>query len=158
MQGQPVPIRITPIHTIQPTMPLTTALSMLVEASISALPVVDAEGALLDVYARGDITLLARGNAYSRLQCEDMTVGHALALAGAPGSASGSGGGGSGSGASFAPLRLCGLDAPALQTRSRECVCRAGGGLVWRARRTARSGAIIAGNTPGRVPISYARP
>ena len=37
---------------------------------------------LLDVYARGDITLLAKGGAYNRLQWEDLTVGQALALAG----------------------------------------------------------------------------
>jgi CBS domain-containing protein len=83
-QGSPVAISITPIHTIQPDMPLTTALSMLLEAGISALPVVDSDGVLLDVYARGDITLLACCNAYSRLQYEDMTVGQALSLVGGP--------------------------------------------------------------------------
>jgi CBS domain len=67
---------------VQPDTPLTTALSMLLEAGISALPVVNGSGSLLDVYARGDITLLARCNAYSRLQFEDMTVGQALSLAG----------------------------------------------------------------------------
>ena len=39
-------IKIAPIHTVQPDMPLTTALSMLLEAEISALPVVDATGVL----------------------------------------------------------------------------------------------------------------
>ena len=38
-------------------------------------------GALLDMYARSDITQLARGNAYNRLQWEEVTVGQALALA-----------------------------------------------------------------------------
>ena len=75
-----MPISITPIHTVQPAVPLTTALSMLLEAGISALPVVDENGVLLDVYARGDITLLVRSHAYSRLQFEDMTVGQALSL------------------------------------------------------------------------------
>ena len=96
MQGAPVAIAITPIHTIQADMPLTTALSMLLEAGISALPVVDGDGVLLDVYARGDITLLVRSNAYSRLQFEEMTVGQALSLVGGasqvapqPGSSSG---------------------------------------------------------------------
>lgn len=79
-------IKIAPIHTVQPDMPLTTALSMLLEAEISALPVVDATGVLLDVYARGDITLLARGNAYRRLQYEDLTVAQALSLIGGPAS------------------------------------------------------------------------
>jgi CBS domain-containing protein len=86
-------------------MPLTTALLMLLEAGISALPVVDAEGVLLDVYARGDITLLARSNAYSRLQFEDMTVAQALSLAGLPGSSGSGSAGNSGSGV-FAFLNL----------------------------------------------------
>ena len=47
---------------------------------MSALPVVDDNGALLDVYARADITALCRSNAYNRLQWEDVTVGQALAL------------------------------------------------------------------------------
>lgn len=38
-------------------------------------------GVLLDMYARSDITQLARGNAYNRLQWEEVTVGQALALA-----------------------------------------------------------------------------
>ena len=38
------------------------------------------EGRLLDMYARSDITMLARGNSYSRLQWEDMTVEQALDL------------------------------------------------------------------------------
>jgi hypothetical protein len=42
---------------------------------VSALPVVDEQGALLDIYARADITKLCKGNAYSRLQWEDVTVG-----------------------------------------------------------------------------------
>ena len=38
-------------------------------------------GVLIDMYARSDITQLARGNAYNRLQWEEVTVGQALALA-----------------------------------------------------------------------------
>ena len=38
-------------------------------------------GVLIDQYARADITQLAKGNAYNRLQWEEMTVGQALALA-----------------------------------------------------------------------------
>ncbi len=51
---------------------------MLLEAGVSALPVVDDKRCLLDVYARGDITALARGNAYNRLQWEDVTVRNRL--------------------------------------------------------------------------------
>ena len=39
------------------------------------------EGTLLDMYARSDITALAKANSYSRLQWEEVTVGQALALA-----------------------------------------------------------------------------
>ncbi len=48
---------------------------MLLEAGVSALPVVDEKRCLLDVYARSDITSLAKANAYSQLQWEDVTVG-----------------------------------------------------------------------------------
>jgi hypothetical protein len=41
---------------------------------VSCLPVVDDSGVLLDTYARSDISLLCKGNAYNRLQWEDVTV------------------------------------------------------------------------------------
>lgn len=47
---------------------------MLLQTGVSALPVVDDQRCLLDVYARSEITALARGNAYNRLQWEDVTV------------------------------------------------------------------------------------
>ena len=76
--------RVAPIASVSPATPLATALSLLLEAGLSALPVVDGGGGLVDVYARSDITSLARGSAYSRLQWEDVTVGQALALASLP--------------------------------------------------------------------------
>lgn len=45
---------------------------------MSALPVVNEAGQLLDIYARSDITSLVKGNAYSRLQWEDVTVSELL--------------------------------------------------------------------------------
>lgn len=66
--------RLQPLHTVTPATPLTQALGLLLEAGVSALPVVDEQRRLLDVYARSDITSLAQGNAYSRLQWEDVTV------------------------------------------------------------------------------------
>ena len=50
------------------------------QAGVSALPVLDEGGGLIDMYARADITNLAPANAYNRLQWEDVTVGQALAL------------------------------------------------------------------------------
>jgi len=76
--------RIAPIHTITNRTPLTEALGLLLEIGISCLPVVDEAGALVDIYARADITNLVKANAYSRLQFEDVTVGQALSLAAQP--------------------------------------------------------------------------
>lgn len=50
------------------------------QAGVSALPVLDEGGGLVDIYARADITALAAANAYNRLQWEDVTVGQALSL------------------------------------------------------------------------------
>lgn len=55
--------------------PLTTALAMLLETGVSALPVVDERRCLVDCYARSQITDLCKGGAYNRLQWEDVTVG-----------------------------------------------------------------------------------
>eukprot|EP00798_Chlamydomonas_sp_ICE-L_P030576 gene30576-35594_t len=76
---------LQPLHTVTPDTPLTTALSLLLDAGVSALPVVDEKRCLLDIYARSDITELCRGNGYNRLQWEDVTVGQALALSGGGG-------------------------------------------------------------------------
>eukprot|EP00197_Chlamydomonas_leiostraca_P002761 CAMPEP_0202856964 /NCGR_PEP_ID=MMETSP1391-20130828/74_1 /ASSEMBLY_ACC=CAM_ASM_000867 /TAXON_ID=1034604 /ORGANISM="Chlamydomonas leiostraca, Strain SAG 11-49" /LENGTH=551 /DNA_ID=CAMNT_0049535697 /DNA_START=328 /DNA_END=1983 /DNA_ORIENTATION=+ len=73
--------KLQPLHTVTANTPLTQALGLLLEAGVSALPVVDDKRGLLDVYARADITALAKGNAYNRLQWEDVTVGQALAMA-----------------------------------------------------------------------------
>ncbi|KAI3424253.1 hypothetical protein D9Q98_009607 [Chlorella vulgaris] len=76
--------RVSELLCVRLDTPLTQALGLLLEAGVSCLPVVDSSGVLLDVYARADITMLAKGNAYARLQFEDVTVGQALALAGQP--------------------------------------------------------------------------
>jgi 5'-AMP-activated protein kinase regulatory gamma subunit len=77
--------RIVPIKTVHHTTPLNEAMGLLIEAGISCLPVVDDTGALIDIYARSDVTMLAKSNAYNRLQFEDVTVGQALALTAEPG-------------------------------------------------------------------------
>lgn len=69
--------KLQPLHTVTANTPLTQALGLLLEAGVSALPVVDEKRCLLDVYARADITALAKANAYNRLQWEDVTVGFA---------------------------------------------------------------------------------
>eukprot|EP00963_Diacronema_lutheri_P000428 scaffold25_cov342-Pavlova_lutheri.AAC.4 len=61
--------------------PLTDALQLLLEARVSALPVLDDQGSLLDIYARSDIIALARGKTYSQLNWDEVTVAQALTLA-----------------------------------------------------------------------------
>lgn len=61
--------------------PLTEALQLLLEARVSALPVLDDQGSLLDIYARSDIIALARGKTYSQLNWDEVTVAQALTLA-----------------------------------------------------------------------------
>ena len=75
---------ISNLATVNPSTLLTEAFRILVEGGFSCVPVVDDEGMLVDIYARSDITTLAKSNAYSRLQFEDVTVGQALALAAQP--------------------------------------------------------------------------
>lgn len=55
--------------------PKPSSSSLAATLKVSALPVVSESGVLLDVYSRADITCLCRGNAYNRLQWEDVTVG-----------------------------------------------------------------------------------
>lgn len=54
------PRRVAPLACVSPSTPLTQALGLLLEAGVSSLPVVDASGALVDIYARADITTLAK--------------------------------------------------------------------------------------------------
>lgn len=72
--------RVRRLHTVTLRTPLTTALRLLLESGCSSLPVLDETGALVNVYARSDITTLCKGNSYNRLQYEDVVVGQALQL------------------------------------------------------------------------------
>ena len=73
---QGVPHR--PLVTMHPSTPLKTALAMLLQAGVGALPIVDDSNCLLDVYARNDILALARNNAYSQLPLDSISVSQAL--------------------------------------------------------------------------------
>jgi 5'-AMP-activated protein kinase regulatory gamma subunit len=66
------------IATVTTSTLLTDALNML--KTYSCLPVIDEEGLLVDIYTRTDIISLAKSNAYSRLQFEEVTVMQALSL------------------------------------------------------------------------------
>ena len=70
--------RISKLHTIKPSTKLTDALNLLLEANVSALPIVNDHGTLIDIYARSDIIQLASDSAYSSVSFETATVSDAL--------------------------------------------------------------------------------
>eukprot|EP00742_Colponemidia_sp_Colp-10_P003718 GILJ01003957.1.p1 GENE.GILJ01003957.1~~GILJ01003957.1.p1 ORF type:complete len:336 (-),score=34.50 GILJ01003957.1:113-1120(-) len=69
------------VITVQPETPLIDILQMLVEHRISAIPIVDASGVLLDVYCRSDILYLVHDQRYDDLE---IPVSEALAARGVP--------------------------------------------------------------------------
>lgn len=66
--------------TLHPSELLGSALNLLIEARISAIPIVDDEGALMNVLTRSDITTLAKGSVYAQIQLDGTTIIQALAL------------------------------------------------------------------------------
>ncbi|KAF7145084.1 hypothetical protein RHSIM_Rhsim04G0219500 [Rhododendron simsii] len=69
-----------PLAMLRPSASLGAALSLLVQAQISSLPIVDDNDSLLDVYSRSDITALAKDKVYTHINLEEMTVHQALQL------------------------------------------------------------------------------
>lgn len=59
--------------------PLSTAFRLL-DQGVSSIPIVDENGSLLDVYARSDITTLAKDSIYAHIQLDQLTVEQALQL------------------------------------------------------------------------------
>ncbi|KAK3266986.1 hypothetical protein CYMTET_24427 [Cymbomonas tetramitiformis] len=70
------------LYTLQPNTPLTVAMRLLLQAEVSALPIVDDNNILLDIYARSDVVALARDQAYSQLNLDEITVTEALTYCG----------------------------------------------------------------------------
>ncbi|KAK2974145.1 hypothetical protein RJ640_021436, partial [Escallonia rubra] len=66
--------------TLSPSDLLSSALKLLMEAQISSIPIVDDKGALLNVFSRSDITSLAKGKVYTRIQLEQTIISQALEL------------------------------------------------------------------------------
>ena len=66
------------LATLRPDAPLTSAFSLLLQARVSAIPVVDDNGSLLDIYARSDVTALAKDRMYARVQLNELTIQTAL--------------------------------------------------------------------------------
>lgn len=60
-------------------MSLSTAFKLL-DQGVSSIPIVDENGSLLDVYARSDITALAKDSIYAHVQLDQLTIEQALQL------------------------------------------------------------------------------
>ncbi|KAI3455197.1 hypothetical protein Pfo_011860 [Paulownia fortunei] len=71
-----------PLLTLHPSDPLCSALTLLFEAQISSIPIVDNGGNFVNIYSRSDITSLAKDNIYTRIQLNQMSVSQALELTG----------------------------------------------------------------------------
>ncbi|EFJ07854.1 hypothetical protein SELMODRAFT_229585 [Selaginella moellendorffii] len=69
-----------PLAMLRASAPLSAAFSLLLQANVSALPILDDNGSLIDVYTRSDITSLARDRAYATVHLHEITVGQALQM------------------------------------------------------------------------------
>ncbi|XP_078440596.1 sucrose nonfermenting 4-like protein [Wolffia australiana] len=69
-----------PLAMLRPNSPLSSVLSLLVQAQVSSIPIVDHNDSLLDIYCRSDITALAKDRAYAQYHIDDMSVQQALQL------------------------------------------------------------------------------
>ncbi|KAI3673656.1 hypothetical protein L6452_39780 [Arctium lappa] len=59
---------------------LSDAFRLLFDEHISSVPIVDNKGALVNIFSRSDITSLAKGNVYARIQLDQATISQALQL------------------------------------------------------------------------------
>ncbi|XP_057513706.1 sucrose nonfermenting 4-like protein [Actinidia eriantha] len=69
-----------PFAMLRPNAPLSAALSLLVQADFSSVPIVDDNDSLLDIYCRSDITALAKDRAYAQIRLDEMSIHQALQL------------------------------------------------------------------------------
>ncbi|GAV63148.1 CBS domain-containing protein [Cephalotus follicularis] len=69
-----------PLAMLRPNASLGAALSLLVQAEVSSIPIVDDNNSLLDIYSRSDITALARDKAYAQIHLDEMSIHQALQL------------------------------------------------------------------------------
>ncbi|CAI9764768.1 unnamed protein product [Fraxinus pennsylvanica] len=68
-----------PIAMLRPNASLSSALSLLVQADVSSIPIVDDSDSLLDIYCRSDITALAKDRAYAQIPLDNLNVHQVLA-------------------------------------------------------------------------------
>ncbi|CBI36807.3 hypothetical protein VitviT2T_021011 [Vitis vinifera] len=69
-----------PFAMLRPNASLGAALSLLVQAEVSSIPIVDDNDSLLDIYSRSDITALAKDRAYAQIHLDNMSIHQALQL------------------------------------------------------------------------------
>lgn len=69
-----------PLAMLTPNASLGSALSLLVQARISCIPIVDGDNSLLDTYSRSDITALAKDRAYAHIHLDEMKIHQALQI------------------------------------------------------------------------------
>ncbi|PON37846.1 AMP-activated protein kinase [Trema orientale] len=69
-----------PLAMLGPNASLSAALSLLVQAEVSSVPIVDDNDSLLDIYSRSDITALAKDKAYAQISLDEMSIHQALQL------------------------------------------------------------------------------
>nr|XP_010938454.1 sucrose nonfermenting 4-like protein [Elaeis guineensis]XP_010938455.1 sucrose nonfermenting 4-like protein [Elaeis guineensis] len=69
-----------PLAMLRPNATLSAALSLLVQARVSSIPIVDDNDSLLDTYSRSDITALAKDRAYAYIHLDEMSIHQALQL------------------------------------------------------------------------------
>lgn len=69
-----------PLAMLRPNASLGSALSLLVQAQVSSIPIVDDSDSLLDIYSRSDITALAKDRAYAQIRLDEMSIHQALQL------------------------------------------------------------------------------
>ncbi|CAB4315628.1 unnamed protein product [Prunus armeniaca] len=69
-----------PLAMLRQNSSLADALSLLVQAEVSSIPIVDENDSLLDIYSRSDITALARDKAYTQIHLDELSIHQTLQL------------------------------------------------------------------------------
>ncbi|KDP23504.1 hypothetical protein JCGZ_23337 [Jatropha curcas] len=71
---------LRPFAMLRPNASLGDALSLLVQAEVSSIPIVDDNDSLVDIYSRSDITALAKDKAYAQIHLDEISIHQALQL------------------------------------------------------------------------------
>ncbi|XP_028770861.1 sucrose nonfermenting 4-like protein [Neltuma alba] len=69
-----------PLAMLRSNASLGAALSLLIQAEVSSIPIVDGNDSLLDIYSRSDITALAKDKAYAWISLDEISIHQALLL------------------------------------------------------------------------------